>query len=166
MVSSIGWLASSTQPDLAVAHSFLLAYNNKPSWSHWNAALYILHYIHSTIDYGITFTSTKSSPLHAYIFYPHASDTEAYSNAIPPKYQQHHCLTTYSDTCWGSQLKNAVREGIHLPLFKFQSMSGAIVMRSNGPISWKAEQQERTSLSLCEAEIQATNTGLRLTVNT
>jgi hypothetical protein len=45
-------------------------------------------------------------------------------------------------------------------------MSSAIVMRSGGPVSWKAEQQERTSLSLCEAEIQATNTGLRLAVNT
>jgi hypothetical protein len=33
-----------------------------------------------------------------------------------------------------------------MPLFKFQSMSGAIVMRSGGPISWKVEQQERTSL--------------------
>jgi hypothetical protein len=45
-------------------------------------------------------------------------------------------------------------------------MSGAIVMISGGPISWKAEQQERPSLSSCEAEIQATNTGLHLTVNT
>jgi hypothetical protein len=137
-----------------------------PSRSHWNAALYVLHYIHSTINYGITFTSKESSALHAYMFYPHTSDTEAYSNSIPPNYHQHHHLTTYIDACWGSQLGNAVQEGIQLPLFKFQSMSCAIVMCSGGPISWKAEQQERTSLSLCKAEIQATNTGLRLTVNT
>jgi hypothetical protein len=61
VVGSIGWLASSTRPDLAVTHLFLLAHNNKPSQSHWNAALYVLHYIHSTINYGITFTS-KDSP--------------------------------------------------------------------------------------------------------
>jgi hypothetical protein len=39
-------------------------------------------------------------------------------------------------------------------------------MHSGGPISWKADQQDRTSLSSCKAEIQATNTGLHLTVNT
>jgi hypothetical protein len=84
--------------------------------------------------------------------YPHASDTEAYTDALPPKTDQHNHLTTYSDACWGSQLGNAVREGIQLPLFKFRSMSRAIVMHSGGPISWKADQQDRTSLSLCEAE--------------
>ncbi len=55
IVGSIGWLAQSTHPDLAPSHSFLSAYSNKPSCSHWNAALYVLHYIHSTVDYGISF---------------------------------------------------------------------------------------------------------------
>ncbi len=41
VVGSIGWLASSTRSDLAVTHSFLSAYNNKPFQSHWNAALYV-----------------------------------------------------------------------------------------------------------------------------
>jgi hypothetical protein len=91
--------------------------------------------------------------------YPHASDAEAYTDALPPKTDQHHRLTTYSDACWGSQLGNAVREGIQPPLFKFRSMIGAIVMRSGGPISWKADRQDRTPLSSCEAEIRATNTG-------
>ena len=45
-------------------------------------------------------------------------------------------------------------------------MSGAIVMRSGGPIAWKGDRQERTALSSCEAEIRATNMGARLTVNT
>ncbi len=49
IVGSIGWLAQSTGPDLAPLHLFLSAYNNKPSRSHMNAALYVLHYIHSTI---------------------------------------------------------------------------------------------------------------------
>jgi hypothetical protein len=44
-------------------------------------------------------------------------------------------------------------------------MSGAIIFRSGGPITWKTERQERTSLSSCEAEIHATNLGSRLTVN-
>jgi hypothetical protein len=39
VVGSIGWLAQTTRPDLSPTHSFLSAYNNKPSKSHWNAAL-------------------------------------------------------------------------------------------------------------------------------
>jgi hypothetical protein len=57
IVGSIGWLAQSMRPDLAPSHSFLSAYNNKPLWIHLNATLYVLHNIHSTIDYGFTFSS-------------------------------------------------------------------------------------------------------------
>ncbi len=153
IVGSIGWLAQSTRLDLAATHSFLLAYNNKPLKSHWNAALYTLHYIHSMIDYGFTFTSKERGPLHSFMSFPPPSDTEAYTDAIPPSKDQHHCLTMYSDACWGSQLGHAIREGLHLPLFKFCSMSGAIVMHSGGPTAWKADRQERTSLSSCKAKI-------------
>jgi hypothetical protein len=99
------------------------------------------------------FTSTEQSPLHTYMSFPASSDTEAYMDAIPPSNNQHHCLTTYSDACWGSQLGNTVQEGIQLPLFKFRSMSGAIVMQSGGLLVWKAKRQERTSLSSCKAKI-------------
>ena len=98
--------------------------------------------------------------------FPHRSDTEAYMDAVPSSPEDHHRLTTYSNACRGSQIGNAIRAGIQLPLFKFRSMSGAILFRSGGPITWKADRQERTSLSLCEAEIRATNMGSRLTVNT
>ena len=37
-------------------------------------------------------------------------------------------VSPHSNACWGSQFGNAIREGIQLPLFKFWSMSGAIVM--------------------------------------
>ena len=105
------------------------------------------------------------APLHTYMTFPHSSDTEAYTDALPPYTDNHHRLTTYSDACWGSQIGNAIREGVQLPLFKFRSMSGAIIFRSGGPITWKTERQERTSLSSCEAEIRATNMGSCLTIN-
>ena len=94
-----------------------------------------------------------------------AAAVAAATNALPPCPKHHHHLTTYSDSCWGSQIGNAIRDGIQLPLFKFCSMSGAIIFRSGGPITWKAERQERTSLSTCDAEIWATNMGSCLTVN-
>jgi hypothetical protein len=101
-----------------------------------------------------------------FMSYPPSSDTKAYTDAIPPLSHQHLCLSTYSNACWGSQLGNAIWEGIQLPLFNFFSMSGAVVMQSGGPIAWKADCQERTSLSSCKAEIQAINMGLRLTIHT
>ncbi len=70
VIGSIGWLAQSTRPDLAPTHSFLSVYNKKPSKSHWNAALYALHYIHSTIDYGFTFTSKERGPLLTFMSFP------------------------------------------------------------------------------------------------
>jgi len=166
VVGLIGWLAQSMRPDLAPCHYFLSSYNNKPSKSHWNIALYVLHYIHSTINYGFTFTSNERAPLHTFMSFPPPSDTEAYSDALPPSPDQHHRLSTYSDACWGSQLNNDIREGFKIPLFKFRIMSGVIGMRSGGPITWKADWQERTALSSCDAEIHATNMGSRLTVNT
>jgi hypothetical protein len=94
IVGSIGWLAQSTCPNLAPSHSFLSAHINKPSCSHLNAALYVLHYIHLSIDYGFTFTTAVKAPLHTYMTFPHSSNTEAYVDAIPPKNDQHHWLTT------------------------------------------------------------------------
>jgi hypothetical protein len=82
---------------------------------------------------------------------------EASMDAAPPAPLTTPTISAYSDACWGSQLGNAVAEGTFLPLFKFCSMNGGIVFRNGGRIGWLGMQQERTSLSLCEAEICATN---------
>ncbi len=108
----------------------------------------------------------STGPPHTFMLFPLPLDTEAYTDAIPPFKDQHHRLTTYIDACWGSQLGNTIQEGIQLPLFKFCSMSGAIVMQSGGPIAWKADHQDCTSLSSCKAKIRSTNMGSCLTVNT
>ena len=159
LVGSLGWLAYSTRPDLITAHSFLAAYSNKPSTGHMKAALYALHYVHSSHDYGISFTSDSVGPMHSFIHYPPGTDVEAYRDAHPPKHDSHNSsgLSSYSDACWGSQIGNAVADGTLLPLFKFRSMSGGIVFKNGGPLGWLAERQERTSLSSCEAEIRATS---------
>ena len=73
-------------------------------------------------------------------------------------------MTTYSDACWGSQIGNAIPHNIAIPLFKFRSMSGAILYRMGGPVSWKAIRQDQTALSSCEAEIFATSEGAKITV--
>ena len=126
------------------------------------AALDVLHYIHSTHDFGIHFTSSSTDPVHTFVHFPDSSDVEAYTDAKPPSPSHQSPLTSYSDACWGSQIGSAVRDGTLLPLFKIRSMSGGIIFRQGGPIACMAVCQERTSLSSCEAEIRATNEILKL----
>ncbi len=89
--------------------------------------------------------------------FPDSSDVEAYTDAKPPSPSHSSPLTSYSDTCWGSQIGSAVRDGTLLLLFKCRSMSGGITFRQGGPIAWIVVRQEQTLLSSCEAEICATN---------
>jgi hypothetical protein len=109
-----------------------------------NAAHYVLHYITPPlimVNYGFTFTSEVWAPLQTYMSFPHPSDTEVYNNATLPKHGNHHHLITYSDACWGFRICNPIQEGIQLLLFKFCSMSGAIIFCSGGPITCKADPQ-------------------------
>ncbi len=157
LIGSIGWLAMATRPDLAPVHSFLSAYNSKPSSGHMKAALCALHYIHSMHEFGIHFTSLATDPVHTFVHFLDLLDVEAYTDAKPPSPSHQSPLTSYCNACWGSQIGLAVRDGTLLPLFKCRSMSGGIVFRQGGPIAWTAVRQECTSLSSCEAEICATN---------
>ena len=117
-----------------------------------------MFYTTSTLhDYGISFTSNDTAPMHSYVHFPPSSDAEAYDDAIPPTLGCSNTISAYSDACWGSQLGSSVANGTLLPLFKFRSMSGGIVFKNGGPIGWLWERQDRTSLSSCEAEIHATN---------
>jgi hypothetical protein len=121
------------------------------------AALYAPHYIHSTHDYGISFTPDSVAPMHSYIHFPPSTNVEVYTDALPSTLTNSSTLSSYSDVCWGSQIGNAVADGTLLPLFKFRSMTGGLIFWTGGPVGWLGEHQDRTSLSSCEAEIWATN---------
>ena len=133
--SAVGWLATAMHPDLAPVHSFFLSYNSKPSLEHMQAALYALHYIHSSHNHRITFSSAASAHIHTSVHFPDSVDVEAYSTAKPPSLA--HCtpLTSYSDTCWGSQTGLAICDGTLLPLFKFHSVSSSIIFHQGGTIA-------------------------------
>jgi hypothetical protein len=120
------------------------------------AALYVLHYIHSTHNDGISFTSNDTAPMHSYVHFPPSSDAEAYDDAVPPKLSSSNTNLAYSDACWGSQLGNSVADGTLLPLFKFRISKHE--RWDHFQNCWLGERQERTSLSSCEAEICTTNT--------
>jgi hypothetical protein len=121
------------------------------------AALYVLHYIHSMHDYGISFTSEDTAAIHSYIHFPPSNDVEAYNNAVPPKAGSSNTILilAYSDACWGSG--SSIANGTLLPPFKFCSMSDGIIFKNGDPIGWLGKRQERTLLSSCKAKIRATN---------
>jgi hypothetical protein len=161
LIGSIGWLLSTTCPDITAAHSFLSSYTNKPVSGHMKAVLYVLHYIHFTHDYDISFTSNDTTPMHSYVHFPPSTDTETYDDAIPLTLASSNTLLAYSNACWGSQLGSSVADGTLLPLFKFRSMNGGIVFKNRGLVGWLGKRQERMSLSSCEAKICATNATLK-----
>jgi len=157
IVGSLNWLATTTRPDISPVTSFLAAHTNKPAPSHVDAALYAVRYLRSTVDFGIAYHSNASSPASAFVHFPFHHDLEAYKDALPPTAAEHQHLTAYSDACWGSQLGSSLSPGTEINMFKLRSMSGYIVIRTGGPISWAAVRQERTSQSSCEAEVRATD---------
>ncbi len=119
---------------------FLQLYSNKPATGHMKAALYALHYIHSTHDYGISFTLDDMAPMHSYVHYPPSTDVEAYKDAIPPTPINSSTLSAYSNACWGLQIDSAFADGTLLPLFKFCSINGSIVFKNGGPLGWLGER--------------------------
>ena len=157
----INWLACCTRPDVSPVLAFLASYNmaphHAPHHQLYKAAIHVLKYLLSTAEYGISFHSDATDSLQAFNHFSHHHDKEAYSDATPPSPSECHQLTVYSDACWGGQFSNHVPEGTPLELFKFRSLSGVLICRSGGPISWKALRQDHTALSSCEAEIIATN---------
>lgn len=157
IVGCINWLATCTRPDISPALTFLASYNQRPSHGHYQAALHALKYLYSTADYGISYHSNASNTIQAFNHFPSHHDKEAYDDATPPSPGDVQRLTSFSDACWGGQFGNSVPDGTPLELFKFRSISGYVICRTGGPISWKSIRQNRTSLSSCEAEIVATS---------
>eukprot|EP00804_Cyclotella_cryptica_P002399 CCRYP_004096-RA/>CCRYP_004096-RA protein AED:0.22 eAED:0.22 QI:0/0/0/1/0/0/3/0/917 len=157
IVGCINWLATCTRPDISPCLTFLTSYNQAPSHGHYQAALHALKYLYSTADYGISYHSNANNMIQAFNHFPAHHDKEAYTDATPTCPGDLQRLTSFSDACWGGQFGNAVSDGTPLELFKFRSISGYVICRSGGPISWKSIRQNRTSLSSCEAEIIATS---------
>ena len=132
----INWLACCKRPDVSPTLAFLSSYNMAPHHQDYKAAIHVLKYLLSTSEYGISFHSDASQSLQAFNHFPHHHDKEAYSDATPPSPSECHQLTGFSDACWGGQFGNYVEDGTPLELFKFCSLSGYLICRSGGTITW------------------------------
>ena len=158
IVGCLNWLAINTRPDLSVCVSFLAAYSAGPLPGHVAAAKYALKYVHSTVDQGIAFHSHNTdATLQSHLHFPFGHDKEAYSDAHAPLPHHAHLCTSYTDACWGSQIGSSVPDGTEIPLWKYRSMSGYVVMRMGGPVAWDAFRQDQCARSSTHAEVLATD---------
>lgn len=116
--------------------------------SHLNAALHVVCYLASPMDNGISFSYDAHAHLNSFLHYPLLADA----------------LSGYSDSNWGpmdaSKLKPHASP-VECHPDSFWSISGSIIMYSNGPDSWGAQRQTLTALSSSEAEINATNKNVK-----
>ena len=77
LIGSLAYLSNQTRPDISYAVNTLTKYFSAPSMDHWNAAQYVLSYLHGTIDYGIRFTQ-QNNTLSGFTDSSFASDYDSY----------------------------------------------------------------------------------------
>ncbi len=144
LVGSLNWLAhTNTQPDLSTVVSLLAQHQSSPSPGYYEAANYVVHYLASTRDLGIKFTSVKRSSLESFLHFP-----------VPKT------VLSMSDANLGPQDASVSSNSVELPLFASRSMS-AFYVDLLGPLHWISTRQKVTAASSAEAEIYATDECVR-----
>lgn len=63
LVGSLGWIASTTRPDIAYAVSQLGRFNSAWTTTHWAAAKHVLRYLKGTQSLSITYSGSSTTPL-------------------------------------------------------------------------------------------------------
>jgi hypothetical protein len=139
LIGSLNWLAHTTRPDLATVVSLLAQHQSNPSPGHYDAALYVSHYLAHTKSLGIEFSSHHRAKLASFLHFP-----------IPSS------VLSMSDANWGPQDASLSHSSNDLPLFVSRSMS-AFYIDFLGPVHWVSKRQKVTAASSAEAEIYATD---------
>jgi hypothetical protein len=93
----INWLQMCTRPDLATIFTLLATHMHSPSPGHIEAVKYLGHYILSTMELGLQFTSSPNASLESYIHFPLSNDSKCSSN------NNLNNLNTFCDANWGPQ---------------------------------------------------------------
>jgi hypothetical protein len=119
LVGSLNWLSVSTRPDIATITNMLAKYCCNPSKGHIDAALRVVKYLKGTRNLAISFSTTQSEPMQAFINFP-----------LPPG------LTGLCDANWGPQDQSKPNPKHPFPeidIFKSRSISGFLTW-INGPV--------------------------------
>ena len=142
LVGSLTWLSMSTRPDLSTITNLLAKYVSKPSKGHLEAGKRILRYIKGTLHKGITFSTSNTDNLAAFVKFPISKP-----------------IIALTDANWGPQDQSVPKPFMkpeEVDIFKSRSLSGFVIW-GNGPIHWQSKRQSLTARSSAEAEIIATD---------
>ena len=145
IIGGLLWINRQTRPDISVIVSLLSRYNANPSKGHYEAARYVIRYLAGTADRGIRFTQDAGGKMCTNVGFPTTDGT-------------------YTDANWGPQDASHPRPGETVEVTDMQSLMGHVVFRQGGPIAWECKRESKTmSRSSCEAEIYATDEGVKTT---
>ena len=74
LIGSLNYIACTSRPDVAYVVNQLARFNNAPTVAHWELALKVLQYLHSTAHYGIKLGGS-GVPVLAYVDSSHGTGT-------------------------------------------------------------------------------------------
>ena len=144
LIGGLVWLQRQTRPDISTITRLLARYNHNPSYSHYQAAKYVLAYLKGTIDRGIRYTQGgRDHELQGYTSFP-----------VPDG--------AYTDANWGPQDASHPKPDEIVTEEEVKSLLGHVIFRQGGPVIWGCHRESETiSGSSCESEIYATNEGTK-----
>ena len=76
-VGTFIWLQCTTRPDIMPIVLILSQFVANPAWQHYQAALWLIKYLKTTIDLGIVYSFDSSPQLLGYVDADHASHKTA-----------------------------------------------------------------------------------------
>jgi hypothetical protein len=119
--------------------SLLAQHQSNSSTGHYDASLYVSHYLAHTKSLGISFSSCRRATLESFLHFPVPATT-----------------LSMTDANWGPQDASLSGSSQDLPLFVSRSML-AFYIDLLGPVHWMSKRQKAMAASSAEAEIYATD---------
>jgi hypothetical protein len=150
----LNWLCQGTWPDIATITSLLATYTSCPSPGHLDAIKHIGHYLKSTADLGLVFSSMGNPTLEAFVHFPLSEDVTTSEGVVASP------CTGFCDANWGPQDASVPRSNTSLrsvSLHETRSICGPVLFMAGAPFKWYTHKEKHTSHSSCEAEIKATD---------
>ncbi|KAL4561491.1 hypothetical protein LXL04_033657 [Taraxacum kok-saghyz] len=114
-----------SRPHISYAANKVNQFMHAPTTNHWSAVKRILRYLKGTNNFGLRFTPSRDTTIHAY------------ADAKSP------LLTAYSDADWAGCLDDR------------RSTGGYAIYLGSNLVSWSARKQKTVSRSSTEAEYKA-----------
>jgi hypothetical protein len=127
----LNWLCQGTHPDIATITSLLASFTSCPSPGHLDAIKNVGHYLKSTSDLGLVFSSSGNPILEAFHHFPLNDDITTPDGFLSP-----HC-TGFCDANWGPQDASVPKPDApsrFVSIHETKSVCGHVLFMGGAPI--------------------------------